>query len=352
MGHPIRNLLLMTLLLSSIGLLSVYNASVAEAFNDFGDKYYFAKQQLVWLLAGFAIFFVLSSLPFKLIKKLIPVAFFISLIFMIAVIIPGVGLKVQGARRWIDLGVSTVQPSEFFKLSLLLYLAYWLEKPRRFRSFIAILVGSLILIMLQPDLGTAIIVGTTSFLVYYLSGSPLKELFCVLAIAFTLGFVLIAMSPYRLARVHTFLNPTVDPLGSGYHINQVILGLGSGGYFGVGLGRSIQKHSYLPEATTDSIFAVIGEEMGFAGGVAIIAGLLILSLYCLKLALLSKNNFAKVVIGSIGGLIGIQSFVNLSAMVALIPLTGVPLPLISYGGSSLITTFSALGILTSATKES
>jgi len=168
--------------------------------------------------------------------------------------------------------------------------------------------------------------------------------------AFILGGFFIVSSPYRMARLTTFLDPTVDPLGSSYHINQILLSLGSGGWTGVGLGKSLQKYSYLPEATTDSIFAVLGEELGFLGVTILVLLLFGFSIYCFKLGLKSQNNFARLLIAGISAFFTLQIFVNLAAMVALVPLTGVPLPFISYGGSSLITNFAALGILAQASK--
>jgi len=351
MKRPFVQLSILILALSFLGLLAIYNASVVEGFNDFGDKYHFVKQQAVWLLTGLFLFILISRLPISFIKKIIPFGLFFSLILMVVVIVPGIGLKLQGARRWLNFGFFGIQPSELFKVMLVVYLAYWLEKRRSLSSFLGILAISLGLIMLQPDLGTAIVLGGSSFLVYYLSGAPVKQLFAIAIITLTLGCLLIVSSPYRLKRVQTFLDPTTDTLGSSYHINQILLSLGSGGWLGVGLGRSLQKHAYLPEATTDSIFAVICEEMGFLGGIILFALLTLLVLLGIRIALKSKSNFAKLCAGGISGLIAIQTFLNLSAMVALVPLTGIPLPLISYGGSSLIATLIGFGILASAAKE-
>lgn len=349
--HSVLSLFLLTVLICSLGLVAVYNSSVVEAFNQFHDKYHFVKQQAILTIFGLISFIVISRIPIGLIRKLAPYAFAVSLFLMLIVLIPGIGMRLQGARRWINLGFTVLQPSEPFKVALVLYLAYWLEKPRQIKQFISVLGLSLILVMLQPDLGTTIVIGTTAFLVYYLSGAPVKELFIIATSALIFGIIMIVTSSYRLQRVQTFLDPTNDPLGSSYHINQVLLGLGSGGWLGVGLGRSIQKHAYLPEATTDSIFAVVGEELGFVGGVTLMALMLVLVLYAFKLSLRAKSTFGKLAAAGIAGLVAVQTFLNISAMVALVPLTGVPLPLISYGGSSLFAVLSALGILASAAQE-
>jgi cell division protein FtsW len=340
-----KKIFLFSLALSLIGLILVYEASVVEAFTQFGDKFHFVKRQLVWIIAGFAVYFFVSRLNLKFIKKITPFLFAASLISLILVLVPGLGLKLQGARRWLNLGLFGFQPSEFLKLNLILYLSLWLEKKHDFGRFLIIVGFCLGLLMFQPDLGTSIIVGSTAFIIYYLSGAPINKLLTLFLIASSVGFVLIISSPYRINRVHTFLDPTSDPLGRSYHINQVLLSIGSGGWTGVGIGRSLQKYSYLPEATTDSIFAILSEELGFFGSFIFIVLLFYFCFTCFQVSINIKDRFARLVAGGVAGLITVQTFVNLAAMVALVPLTGVPLPFISYGGSSMITTFAALGVL-------
>jgi cell division protein FtsW len=327
------------------GVVTVYNASVVEAYRDFGDKYHFATQQLKWLGLGIALFFIAAKIPLSWIRKFsLPLLIF-SLFLMLIVLIPGVGGKVMGARRWINLAGFTLQPSELMKLSLIIYLSFWLEKPRPVGSFLLLLGAILGLTMLQPDLGTAIILASTGFIIYYLSGAPLVELLLIGLGGALSSLVLIFSSAYRKARVLTYLDPTKDPLGTSYHINQVLLALGSGGWLGVGLGRSRQKYEFLPEATTDSIFAVLGEEIGFLGSLVIIALLITLCLLILKTAIRSHIRFNQLLAGGIGVWLGSQTLLNLAAMVALVPLTGIPLPLISYGGSSLVTILTGLGLI-------
>lgn len=353
MSHPATKLSILIILLGLIGLLAVYSASIAENLSNPNklDEYRLVRQQATWLFFGLITYFLISKIPFTLIKKLIPFVLTISIILMLLVIIPGIGQKLQGARRWIDLGFFHLQPSEIFKICLILYLANWLEKKRPLGSFLLIICLSIGLIMMQSDLGTAVVLATSSFLIYYLSGARVKELFTISIFALFLGLLLIIISPYRLRRVSTFLDPTTDPLGASYHIRQVLLSLGSGGWFGVGLGRSLQKHAFLPEASTDSIFAVISEELGFFGALIIIILIVALIMLGFKIALTAKDQFTKLTAAGITCLFAVQTFVNLSAMVALVPLTGVPLPLISYGGSSLISTMVGLGILASAAKN-
>ncbi len=274
-----------------------------------------------------------------------------SVLLMIAVLIPGIGSKVLGARRWINIAGFSLQPSEFMKLALVIYLASWLEKPRAIISFIAIIVPILGLVMLQPDLGTAIIIASTSFLLFFISGAPIKDLLMLFLGGGFGVLLLIITSTYRRARLFTFLDPTKDALGTSYHINQILIALGSGGLAGVGLGRSRQKYQYLPEATTDSIFAIIGEETGFIGAILIIGLLLTLVFMCFKVASRCQSRFNQLLAAGIASWIASQVFLNISAMVALVPLTGIPLPLISYGGSSLITVLTGIGILLSITRH-
>lgn len=341
----------LSLFISLLGLIAVYNASVIEGFNAFNDRFYFAKQQFSWLIIGVVVFFVISRLKPQFFRRFALPFLVISLLLMLLVVIPGIGVKVQGARRWLSFGFFRLQPSELLKVSLVLYLSVWLENKRKIQSFLALLAVSLGLVLLQSDMGTAVVVGSICFGLYFLSGSPMKHVAIIVGLIFVSTALFIATSPYRLERLRTFVDPTQDTLGRSYHINQVVLGLGSGGMFGVGLGRSRQKYSYLPEATTDSIFAIIGEEAGFVGGATLILLLLSLCLLAFKIASRTTNQYQMLVASGVALLISSQTIVNLSAMVALIPLTGVPLPLISYGGSSLISTFISLGILGSIARN-
>ena len=336
--------------LSIIGLVAIYNSSAIEGFTDFQDKYHFVKNQLTWLVLGITLFLVVSNLNLNLIKKATPAVFFVSLGLMFLVLIPGVGSKLQGARRWLSLGPVGIQPSEIFKLSIIMYLATWLETRKPIKAFLFLTLSSLGLVMLQPDLGTASVIVTSAFSLYYLSGANLKDLSYFFVLLSSLVALLIVTSPYRLRRLKTFLDPTQDPLGSSYHINQVLLGLGSGGFSGVGLGKSRQKYAYLPESTTDSIFVVVGEELGFLGGTVLIGLFTAFILTAFNIAGQATTHYQRLLASGLTLLLLTQVFVNLGAMVALLPLTGMPLPFISYGGSSLITTYISLGILANIAK--
>lgn len=336
---------------ASFGLLAIYDASVIDAFRTFNDKFHYVKQQFVWLVLGLVAASLTSHIPVSWLKKYAPLFYGITLVAMVAVLIPGIGSKLLGARRWIIIGPAVFQPSELLKITLAIYLARWLESEKTIKQFLLLLALNLGLVMLQPDLGTAIIIVGVAFMIYYLSGANTKQIFTfslLLALAIS---VLVLVSPYRLNRLKTFMDPTSDPLGSSYHINQVIYGLGSGGFNGVGLGRSRQKYAYLPEATTDSIFVIIAEEFGFVGSTLLILVLVALPLASFRVSMNVTDKFDKLLASSISLLFLIQIFVNLCSMVALIPLTGVPLPFISYGGSSLVTNFIALGLLINISKR-
>ncbi len=337
--------------LAFIGLIAIYNASVIESYQTFGDKYHFVKQQSKWLMLAAVVYFSLSFVPSKVFEKTALPFFVVSLVFLVAVIIPGVGTKLLGARRWLDLGPISFQPSELIKISMVLYLSFWLKDSQPFKNFVVIIGACLGLIMLQPDLGTAVVVSSIGFTLYYLSGCEIKRV--LMFLTGLLGFVVILIfsSPYRMDRLQTFLDPQSDPLGRSYHINQVLLGLGSGGFSGVGLGKSRQKYAYLPEATTDSIFTIIGEETGFVGGTILILMLLALCMVGFRIASQATDKHQRLIAAGIATLFASQTFVNISAMVALVPLTGVPLPLISYGGSALVSNFISLGILSSIAKN-
>lgn len=328
----------------------VLDASIIEAFTQFNDRYHFVKLQAQWMVIGFVALFVAMKIPLKWIKALSQPAFIITLLLLIVVLIPGIGTKVQGARRWISLGGFVLQPSELVKLAAVIYMPSWLSRHQRLGPFIGITGVISFLLLLQPDLGTAIIIFTIAFSMYYVSGAPRKVIYKIIISALIGIMGLILSSPYRFNRLKTFLDPTIDPTGSSYHIRQVLISLGSGGLTGTGFGRSRQKFQYLPEATTDSIFAVIAEETGFIGAMVIIGIFLAIIIRTLKVIPQFTSTYAQLVAIGVISWIGIQATLNLAAMVSLVPLTGVPLPFISYGGSALVTTMTGVGLLLNTTR--
>jgi cell division protein FtsW len=347
-----RKLLVLILIFVFVGLIAVADASAPQALNTYGDKFYLFKQQLVAAGIGMAALFVTSKINYKFWEKIATPVFLLSLIPLLIVLLPNLGFKALGARRWIDTGFFNFQPSEIVKLSLALFLAKVASKNKNIRSYflpVIIVVG---LIMLQPDLGTTLVVSVIGLSQIFVSGVSLLYFAGALLIGSLGTFVLIMISPYRKERFLTFLQMERDPLGASYHIRQVLLGLGAGGIFGVGLGASRQKYLFLPEASTDSIFAVIAEELGLIGalGIIFLFGLFIYK--GLKIAINAPDSFSKVLAVGITAWVGGQAFLNIASMVALVPLTGIPLPFISYGGSSLVTVLCACGILLNISKSS
>lgn len=340
-------------LLSLFGILMVFNSSVAIAIRDFSDQYYFAREQLKWLGIGLIGFAVASLTPYRLWKRLALPVLLVTLLLLVVVFIPGVGVRALGAHRWINFGLFILQPAEFAKLAIVLYLSAWFSGKERerlgaFLLLVAMVVG---LVILEPDLGTSTILVSIAVSLYFFSGAPMTH-FLLLVPVIGVAVVLLAVtSPYRAQRLLTFVNPQHDPLGSSYQIRQVLLAFGSGGWFGVGIGKSRQKYEYLPEANTDSIFAIIGEEIGFVGALAVLGAFLFVVWRGFRIAIRAPDVFGRLVSVGVATWVATQTCINVAAMVALIPLTGVPLPFISYGGSSLIILLFAMGIVSNVSRS-
>lgn len=336
--------------LLAFGLLMVFDASVVEAYAQFGDKFHFARRHALWVLLSLGVMLTTWLIPLTYVKQFAKPFFITAIILLVAVLIPGIGSKVQGARRWIPLGFFNLQPSEVTKLAMAVYFSSWLTKHQRFEPFLGLVGLMMGLLLLEPDMGTSIVLAVFAMIMYFMSGAKLKHLGIIMLLGLVIGSALILGSPYRRARLTTFLSPTTDPQGKSYHIRQVVIGLGSGGWYGTGIGRSRQKYQYLPEATTDSIFAVVAEELGFIGSSVVIGvyGVLITRGY--SVANRIQDQFARLLSLSVVTWITIQTLLNLSAMVVLVPLTGVPLPFVSYGGSALITMMAGVGLYLNASR--
>lgn len=350
-NRPDYLLVALVLGLTVFGLVMVANASVVEAMRDFGNELYYARLQFQWAMIGVLAFLIFQKLNYRRLKAFAVPLLVFTLVCLVALVIPGFSVRVLGAKRWLAIGPFKFQPGELAKFSFILWAAAFLSNKRKLLPFAALLGLIIGLIMLEPDLGTTIVLAASSFCVYFGSGAPLWQMLLAVAVALASGVGLIVSSSYRLKRVMTFLDPTADPLGSSYHIRQVLIALGSGGLFGVGLGQSRQKYEYLPAVTTDSIFAVIAEEIGFVGGMLVLICFLILIWRGLRIAKQAPDNFGRLLALGITSWIGIQALINLAAMVALVPLTGIPLPFISYGGSSLVLALTGMGILTNISKH-
>lgn len=352
-GHGDKLLIVFTILLAAIGILMVYDSSVAIALRDFGDPYHFAREQIKWLVLGFLAFATFSRISYHYWKRIAVPMLLGTMVLLIAVFIPGFGVRALGAHRWLNFGFFILQPAELAKLSIVLYLSAWFssKESNRLVAFF-LLMGMIVgLIVLEPDLGTSIIIMSTAILMYYLSGAAIWQFVAIVPIV-VVGIIILAVSqPYRMNRVLTFFNPESDPQGTSYQIRQVLLSLGSGGWTGVGLGKSRQKYEYLPEANTDSIFAILGEETGFIGGLFVIALLQLMLWRGFYIARATSDPYGRMLVLGVVSWIGMQSLINLGSMVAVVPLTGVPLPLISYGGSNLVITLGALGIVHNVSKH-
>jgi cell division protein FtsW len=345
-------LAILPLILTTFGVIMIYNASVVEAFRDFQDKFFYFRFQAYWAIIGIVLMVFFSFFPHEFLKKISLPAFIITLLLLITVLIPGVGTSALGARRWLQLGSISIQPSEILKLTYVLYLSTLFSKKRNFFLFFLISFVVLFLIMLEPDLGTAVIIISSGLALFFVSGASITSLLAILSTGLLSILLLIFSSDYRRQRFFTFFNSNKDPLGASYHIRQILIALGSGGLFGLGLGRSRQKYEFLPEVTTDSIFAIIAEELGFIGGALVIITFMILLYRGFKIARNAPNEYSRLLATGIISWITIQAFINLGAMVSIVPLTGVPLPFISYGGSSLVIALVSIGILINISKHS
>lgn len=334
------------------GLVMVYDASVIQAISDFKDGYYYIRQQLIWVLIGVFSLTFFAKFDYKNFKKFALPMLTVSFLLLLSVFIPGLGASGGGAHRWLKIGSLTLQPAEIIKLTGVIFLASIFEKKVRLLPLILIVgVVGFITAVLQKDLGSTIVFLTTATSLYFISGGKIWHFLLALPVAVGSILVLTFTSAYRSKRILAFLDPFSDPQGFTYHISQVLIALGSGGLFGLGLGHSRQKFEYIPEVTTDSIFGIIGEELGFVGAVFLILLFAFLIYRGFKIAESSSDNFGKILSLGLTFWLGIQIVVNLSSMSALLPLTGVPLPFISYGGSALVANLTAVGILLNISKQ-
>jgi len=347
-------LILSVIFLTLFGLLMIYDASSFVAFRDFADKYHYIKGQLFWVVLGFGFLTAFTFFDYHRFYNLSLPLILASLALLVMVFVPGIGVKLLGAHRWINLKVFLLQPTEFVKLSLGIYLAAWFSKKEkgRFLAFSLLLGLLLMLIILQPDMGTAIVIMCEALVMYFLSGGNILYFTSAVPLIGILGFLLIKSSPYRAQRLATFLNPNQEVLTSSYHVKQILIALGNGGVFGVGLGNSLQKYAYLPENTTDSIFAIIAEELGFIGATILICVLAVVVWRGFRIAAKAPDNFGRLLAGGITTFLAVQMIINLGAQTVLLPLTGIPLPFISYGGSALIVDLCAVGILLNIARQS
>jgi cell division protein FtsW len=347
-------------LLLVFGLIMLMSASSAIGEARFGDSFFFIKRQLVYSLIGLVGFFVMANIPYIFWKKYMWVVYAGIITLLTLVFVPGLGITSKGAQRWIDLGIVSIQASEFVKLGLIMFIAGYAsllkERIQQFQEgFAPLLVFSLIpiaLVVLQPDIGTVSIMFTILFGLLYVAGSRISHLVLLATAGIVALGIMIVIAPYRAARLTTFLHPELDPLGIGYHINQAVLAVGSGGIFGLGLGNSRQKFEYLPEVHGDSIFAIIAEEMGFITVTALVVLITLIAVRGLRIAKHAPDDFGRLMVSGVIIWFIAQSYLNIGAIIGLLPLTGAPLPFVSHGGTALITILAAFGVITNVSKQS
>jgi cell division protein FtsW len=337
----------------------VFSASAVVAGNRFHDSVFFLKRHLTWLAFGFALLLIAAHLDYTAWRKLALPLLVVTALLLILVLIPSVGLMAKGARRWLRLGLVSVQPAELAKLTVVLYLAAYLAKKESViqefgRGFLPplIVVGGIAgLILLQPDMGTAVVLGLLAAGLLFMAGARLSHLFALVLVAAPVGMALILSSTYRRQRLMTFLSPWKDPTDAGFQLTQSFLALGSGGPFGVGLGEGKQKLFFLPEAHTDFVLALVGEELGLLGTGAIIVLFAILVLKGFQIAGRAREPFGRHLALGITLSFGLQALINAGVVTGLLPTKGLTLPLVSYGGSSLLVSLLSIGILLSIGRD-
>ena len=352
--------LIVVFLLTFFGLVMIASSSMVVSLEKYHSSYAYVIRQIGSLAIGLFLMYIGAKIDYRIWKKNAAWLFIVALILLILVYVPGIGIKINGARRWIGFGTHMFQPTEIIKVSFIIYLAAWLDKKGEsiknlFTGFLpfAVLIALVgFLIIKQPDLGTLSVIVISSAVMYFVSGASLSHIGLGAGSLVVLLGILIKAAPYRMQRLLVFMNPTADSQGAAYHINQALIAIGSGGIWGLGFGRSKQKYLYLPMAHTDSIFAIIAEELGFIRSGLILIVFIFLGVRGFRIAKNAPDNFGKLVAVGITTWILIQAFVNIASMLNLMPMTGVPLPFISYGGSSLMFLLAAVGIMMNISKQS
>ncbi len=358
--HSDKTFLFAVLVLVIGGFLILASASMAISQRNTGSAgYYLLRQVFLGGILGGAAFFFAQWFPYRNWRKLALILLLLSIAFLALLFIPQLSYVAGGARRWFQIGPFSFQPSELMKFSFIIYLASWLDARRKdvARVSYGLMPFSLMLaivgmfLIMQPDIGTLGVVVVTAGILYFLGGGKVSQIAFLSLFGIILFFLLIQLAPYRLARVLVFFNPGVDPQGIGYQTNQAFIGIGSGGFWGLGFGKSLQKYSRLPEPMGDSVFAVFAEEMGFIGALLLIAAFAFLFLRGMRIASHAPDVFGKLLAAGISISIMAQAFINMAAISGLLPLTGIPLPFVSYGGTSLAMTLFSVGVLSNISKH-
>ena len=353
-------LLVSVVALVALGVVMVYSASSVRSYFASADASAQGVQQAIWAVLGLSTMLILSRLDFRLLRHLAIPGLLLSLALLGAVLIPGIGIGVSGSRRWLVLPlIGAVQPAEMAKLAICVYLAHWLDRRgHEARGFahgfvpFALLVGpGFLLIALEPDLGTAGVYATAALAIFFVSGANLLYFSALAGSVIAAAVAMVLATPYQLQRVQAFLDPFSDPLRSGYNAVQALLALGTGGLLGLGLGASRQKFLYLPAPSTDFIFAIIGEEWGLVGTLAVLGLFVLIAYHGYRIAIHAPDTFSGLLAAGLTTWLVVQAAINMMVVTALLPVTGIPLPFISYGGSALIVNLAAVGILLSISRE-
>lgn len=353
LGEPA--ILLPVIILAGLGIIMVHSASASISMSEHGTALYYVQKQFIFCALGLVVMFVLSFVSYRLLMPLTYVIFFFAVAFLVAVQIPGLGIKAGGAYRWLNLGGFTFQPSEFAKLALIIFLAYSLNKKQEMISYFfvgffphVVILGILaVLILIQPDLGTVVIMGAISWIMMFVAGVRVMHLLCPAPLLAPLIYFLVYKVEYRMARIFAYRNPWDDPLNTGYQITHSLKAFGSGGFWGKGIGMGIQKLHYLPEPHTDFILSIIGEELGLVGVLVILVLYGIIIVKGINIAKEADSLFGTFLATGITASLALQVTINTGVTMGLLPTKGLTLPFLSYGGTSLLMNMAGMGILMS-----
>ena len=359
-------LFILTLILSIIGLIMISSSSISIGERYFNDPYWFIRRQIIWWVLSFIFFILASKINYRYYRRFSNFIVLISIALLALVFIPGFGIEINGYRRWLDFGFFSVQPSEFVKIALIVLFCDSLDRKYKdnkhikniiFPSFLALCVVA-VLIFLEPDLGSMVVIGLIVFIVLFVGGVKLKHLFGLGFMGFAVTVVYLFLEDYRRERLFAFINRIIALInGKGeigevnFQISQSLIALGSGNLTGLGLGNSIQKYSYLPEAHTDFIFAIIGEELGLVGTILIVILFILFMFFGIRVCIKTRDNFGRIMAVGLTGIIIVPAIINISVVIGLLPITGLTLPFISFGGSSLLVSMIAVGMLLNISRQ-
>ncbi len=347
------NLAAVALILLCVGIVMIYSASAIYAYENLGDSSYYLKRHLLYVAIGFCCCLFAMSVDLEKLRKLAKPLLLFSFVLLLLVLVPGIGRVAGGARRWLHVGFLSFQPSELAKFALILYTADFLTRKRlELRSFtrgflpVLMVMGAVcVLILAQPDLGTVVAIIAVCFVMFFVAGIRLSHILSLILTALPAAYLLVFNVPYRRNRILAFLNPWRDPQGAGFQIIQSLVAFGSGGFFGAGLGQGKQKLLYLPAAYTDFVFSIIGEELGFLGAAAIVILFILFLIYATRISLKARTTFGRLFSFGLLSCLMFEAIVNMGVATSLLPTKGLPMPFLSYGGTSLIFNMINVGLI-------